>query len=295
MKSFVTDQLYAAGWGAVRFLPQVLADKSFATIADEAWRRRGGGVRQLERNLSRVVPGSSEADVRELSKQAMRSYLRYWEETFRLPNWSAADAVERMVVHNEERIWEYRARGRGLVAVLGHFGNWDHCGAWATARGLEVLTVAERLRPEQLFDRFVSYRESLGMEVLPLTGGPDVASVLRTRLEGNAFVCLLADRDLSRGGITVDLLGEPASFPSGPALLAARTGATLMPTISYYDDERTHIEFLPELITDDALPLRQRVQDLTQQFADVVGKAAQEHPTDWHMLQPVWLADKGVS
>jgi len=141
----------------------------------------------------------------------------------------------------------------------------------------------------------VAYRESLGMEVLPLTGGPDVATVLRTRLQEDAFVCLLADRDLSRGGITVDLLGEPASFPSGPALLAARTGATLMPTISYYDDERTHIEFLPELVTDDALPLRQRVQDLTQQFADVVGKAAQEHPTDWHMLQPVWLADKGDS
>jgi len=295
MKSFITDQLYCAGWGAVRFLPQIVADKAFAQIADEAWRRRGGGVRQLEQNLARVVPGSNEADVRQLSKQAMRSYLRYWEETFRLPNWSSLDVVDRMVVHHEERIWEYRARGTGLVAVLGHFGNWDHCGAWATARGLKVLTVAERLRPEQLFDRFVAYRESLGMEVLPLTGGPDVASVLRTRLEEDAFVCLLADRDLSHGGITVDLLGEPASFPSGPALLAARTGATLMPTISYYDDERTHIEFLPELITDDTLPLRQRVQDLTQQFADIVGKAAQEHPTDWHMLQPVWLADKDGS
>jgi KDO2-lipid IV(A) lauroyltransferase len=196
-----------------------------------------------------------------------------------------------MVVHHEGRIWEYRSRGRGLIAVLGHFGNWDHCGAWAATVGLPLTTVAERLRPEALFDRFVAYRESLGMEVLPLTGGTSVVDTLRQRLSDDGFVCLLADRELSSGGVTVDLLGEPAVFPAGPALLAIRTGATLMPTLSYYHDDATHMEFLPELVPPEGASLRDRVHQMTQQFADIVGAAACEHPADWHMLQRVWKSD----
>jgi KDO2-lipid IV(A) lauroyltransferase len=154
-----------------------------------------------------------------------------------------------------------------------------------------LTTVAERLKPEALFDRFVEYRESLGMEVLPLTGGGHVSQTLRERLADDGFVCLLSDRDLSPGGIDVELLGEPARLPAGPALLAARTGATLMPTLSYYSKGRTHLEFLPELVPPEGASLREQVHALTQQFADIVGAAARAHPTDWHMLQPVWTAD----
>lgn len=200
--------------------------------------------------------------------------------------------MRRMVVHNRDRFFEYGARDRGLLAVLGHFGNWDHCGAWSTLSGKPLTTVAERLRPESLFDRFVAYRESLGMEVVPLTGGANAAEVLRERLVDNKFVCLLSDRELGAGGVTVNLLGEPARFPAGPALLAIRTGSTLMPSISYYSEGHTHLEFLPELVPQDGATLREQVQALTQQFADIVGQAALAHPTDWHMLQPVWEADR---
>lgn len=291
MKAELVDFGYAAGWQGVRLLPEPAANAAFRALADQAWRRRGSGVRQLERNLERVVPDASSSELAALSRDAMRSYLRYWCETFRLPTWSRDEVVERMTVHNEERIFDYRARGRGLIAALGHFGNWDHCGAWATAKGLPLTTVAERLKPEALFDRFVEYRESLGMEVLPLTGGGHVSQTLRERLADDGFVCLLSDRDLSPGGIDVDLLGEPARLPAGPALLAARTGATLMPTLSYYSKGRTHLEFLPELVPPEGASLREQVHALTQQFADIVGAAARAHPTDWHMLQPVWTAD----
>jgi lauroyl/myristoyl acyltransferase len=291
MKDLLVSAGYTAGWRAIRHMPESAARALFRNVADQAWRRRGRGVQQLEKNLARVVPAASPGELHELSRDAMRSYLRYWSETFRLPQWNPDEVKRRMVVHHEERIFEYRARGDGLIAVLGHFGNWDHCGAWAATVGLPLTTVAERLKPESLFDRFVEYRESLGMEVLPLTGGPNVADTLRQRLQDDGFVCLLADRDLSAGGVEVNLLGEPARFPPGPALLAARTGATLMPALSYYDDEHTHMEFLPELKVSQALPLRQRVEELTQQFADVVGAAARRHPTDWHMLQRVWSKD----
>jgi lauroyl/myristoyl acyltransferase len=291
MKAFVADVGYATGWRAVRHMPESAARGLFRTIADEAWRRRGPGVVQLERNLGRVVPEASTEELRDVSREAMRSYLRYWNETFRLPQWNGEEVLRRLVIHNEQRIFEYRSRGKGLIAVLGHFGNWDHCAAWAATVGLPLTTVAERLKPESLFDRFVAYRESLGMEVLPLTGGPNVTDTLRKRLADDGFVCLLADRDLLPGGIEVDLLGQAAKFPAGPALLAARTGATLMPAISWYDDGHTHLDFLPELIPPDGQTLRERVQEVTQQFANVVGTAARQHPTDWHMLQPVWTSD----
>ena len=291
MKSQLADAAYAAGWGAVRHMPEPVARGAFQAIADVASRRGGASVERLRTNLARVLTDASEVELDEQTRRAMRSYLRYWNETFRLPQWSPSEIVERMVVHNEERIWEYRRRGRGLIAVLGHFGNWDHCGAWAATVGLPLTTVAERLRPESLFDRFVAYRESLGMEVLPLTGGPNVADTLRRRLDDDGFVCLLADRDLTTSGIEVQLLGQPARFPAGPALLAARTGATLMPTLSYYDDRKTHIEFLPELLVPADGRLRDRVATVTQQWADVVGTAATAHPTDWHMLQRVWSQD----
>ncbi|HVQ17569.1 MAG TPA: phosphatidylinositol mannoside acyltransferase [Actinomycetes bacterium] len=291
MRDQLADAAYAGGWSLARHAPESWAKGSFRAIADQAWRRRGPRVQQLERNLQRVVPTAGDEELRQLSRDAMRSYLRYWCETFRLPTWEPVEVVDRMVVHHEERFVEYRERGRGLIAVLGHLGNWDHCGAWSTAVGVPLTTVAERLRPESLFDRFVAYRESLGMEVLPLTGGPNVAETLRQRLSDGGFVCLLADRELSGGGVEVDLLGQPARFPAGPALLAARTGATLMPTLSYYDPDRTHVQFLPEIVVPDGHTLRERVHAMTQQFADVISAAAREHPTDWHMLQRVWSSD----
>ncbi|HVQ88464.1 MAG TPA: phosphatidylinositol mannoside acyltransferase [Actinomycetes bacterium] len=291
MRAWLADTAYGAGWTVVRYLPDSMAKVGFQTIADVATHRGGGSLERLRANLSRVVPDASDSELDALTKAAMRSYLRYWNETFRLPRWAPDEVVRRMVVHSEDRIWEYRARGNGLIAVLGHFGNWDHCGAWAATVGLPLTTVAERLRPESLFDRFVAYRESLGMEVIPLTGGPNVADTLRRRLEADGFVCLLADRDLTASGIEVQLLGESARFPAGPALLAARTGATLMPTLSYYDRDRTHIEFLPEIVVPTSGSLRERVQQATQRWADIVGQAARDHPSDWHMLQRIWSDD----
>ena len=289
-----TNAAYGAGWSLTQRLPESWVRHGFEALADRSTRAGGAGVLQLRANLARARPDLDDEGLTELTREAMRSYLRYWSEAFRLPRWSAAEIRGRLVANHAERLFDPLSSGQGVVAVLGHFGNWDHGGAWVTQQGVGFTTVAERLRPESLYDRFVAYRESLGMEVLPLTGGPDVTHVLQERLRSGGLVGLLADRDLGDTGLEVSLLGEPARLPAGPALLALRTDSVLLPVVSFYDGEHTYLEFCPPLTS--AHPrVRDAVKALTQQWADVLGDTAGRHARDWHMLQPVWNADRRPS
>jgi phosphatidylinositol dimannoside acyltransferase len=287
---------YALGWAVVRRLPERSAYALFRLIADLTWRRRTPSVVQLEANLRRARPDASYDDLRVLSRAGMRSYLRYWCDAFRLPDWSRDRVVASVRVENEHYLREALAAGRGVVAALMHMGNWDHAGAWASVTGAPVVTVAERLRPERLYDRFLAYREGLGMEILPLTGGEgDLLDVLSKRLRAARLVPLLADRDLRATGIGVDLLGEPTRMPPGPAMLALRTGAALHPVSIWYDDAaaggRLVIRFHDEVVAATAGRTREKVTDMTQRVADEFGAAIVAHPEHWHMLQPLWLAD----
>src|SRR5207244_10128762 len=175
---------FAAGWAAVKALPEGAARRLFTLGADQAVRRRGPGVRRLEANLRRVVGGAPSP---ELMRAAVRSYARYWLETFRLPvmDQAALAATTDRRLRGVEVLDKAYAQGRGVVAVLPHSGNWDVAAVWLIHHGIPFTTVAERLRPESLYRRFVAYRESLGMQVLPLTGGDrPVSEVLATRLRG---------------------------------------------------------------------------------------------------------------
>ena len=290
------DQLtygaYAAGWGAVKRLPESVANGLFRRIADLAWKRRGKGVLRLESNLRRVRPEASEAEIAELGRAGMRNYLRYWCESFRMPVWSRERIAASFEPEFIERLDEAMASGRGAVLALPHMGNWDLAGAWVVVRGYPFSTVAERLKPEKLFDRFVAYREGLGMEVLPLTGGANTLATLAKRLRAGGLVCLVGDRDLSASGVDVSFMGEAARMPPGPAVLAAQTGAALLPVTLWYDGTpvmkgRVHEE-VP--VPEDGSK-REKAAAMTQALADVWSEGVREHPEDWHMLQRFWLAD----
>ncbi len=285
-----TEWAFAAGWRVVRLLPERAAYRTFDGVADTLWRRRGGDVVQLERNLARVHPDADDTALRELSRQGMRSYLRYWCDAFRLPTWSPERVRDTFELRGFERLDTWVGAGTGVVIALNHGGNWDHAGAWATQRYGTLTTVAERLKPEGLFDRFVEYRESLGMEIVPL-GEPGLVRTLARRLGEGRVVPLLGDRDLSRTGVVVDLFDEPASLPAGPAVLALMTGAPLVPAVSWYEDDRAVTELLPEIVPPVTGTTAERTQVMTQAVAHVLEAGLRQHSRDWHMLQPVWLAD----
>lgn len=277
---------YLSGWRAVRLLPERQAHAVFRRVADEVYRRRGAGVLRLRANLHRVRPDLGVADLEDLTHAAVRSYLRYWCESFRLPSWPIQDVVRRTRTVGEHHVRDAYAGGRGVVVPLPHMANWDWAGAWACATGMPLSTVAERLRPERLYDEFVAYRTTLGMQILPLTGGDSALPRLEEWLHGGGLVCLLADRDLSRTGVEVELCGAVARLPRGPALLARRTGAPLVPVTLHYVGEEMTITFhaaVPHVEGTTGL-----VQ-MTQGVADAFTSALREHPQDWHMMQRVFV------
>jgi KDO2-lipid IV(A) lauroyltransferase len=288
----LADALYGAGWSTVKKLPEPVAARLGRTVADLAWKRRGEGVLRLERNLARVVPGASPERLAALSRAGMRSYLRYWMESFRLPAWSPERIADGVDVEDLHHLTAGLDAGKGVILALPHLANWDLAGAWVTTRlGIPFTTVAERLKPESLYDRFVAYREGLGMEVLPHTGGTAFGALAR-RLRAGGLVCLVADRDLSASGIEVDFFGEPARMPGGPALLAQQTGAALLPATLWFDDSpvmrgRVH----PPVAVPGSGNRREKASVMTQALADAFATGIAEHPEDWHMLQRLWLAD----
>ncbi|GAA1238303.1 phosphatidylinositol mannoside acyltransferase [Kitasatospora nipponensis] len=293
MREKLVDVGYAAGWGAVKLLPEPLVRRLGEQVADSTWRRQGKGVRQLERNLARVRPQATAAELRELSRAGMRSYLRYWTESFRLPVWNDRTIADRIVVDGIEHLTGAMDAGRGAVIALPHMANWDHAGAWVVRHlGYNFTTVAERLKPESLFDRFVAYREGLGMEVLPLTGGGvSVIGTLARRLRAGKLICLVGDRDLSDAGLPVQFFGETTKMPAGPAALALRTGAALMPVTLWYEGPVMRGTINAPIEVPQVEDQRQATALMTQAMADIWARGIAEHPQDWHMLQKFWLAD----
>ncbi len=294
LKGRLTSAGYALGWTVVRRMPEAWARRLFMLIAEIAWRRQGRGVQQLEANLRRVIgPAATGAELRSLSRAGMRSYLRYFLEIFRLPVISQQRIVADMHSNGaEETAFAYMAAGRGVVFALPHMGNWDHAGAWISARGAgSFTTVEEHLRPEALYQQFLAFRESLGFEALPLTGGASPFGVMAQRLRAGRLVCLVCDRDLTASGVEVTFFGEPARMAAGPAALAVQTGAALMPVTLFYDGDYWCADINEEIPVPPEGTRKEKVAAMTQQMARVFEAGIRAHPEDWHMLQKVFVAD----
>jgi len=283
----LSDWGYATGWRMVRVMPETLARTAFGAGARYA--ARGRGPLQLRKNLGRVIgkPASEVPD--ELIRASLASYARYWREAFRLPSMDLESVARRFDenVVGVEHLDAALARGRGVVMSIPHSGNWDVAGVWLVKKDGTFTTVAERLKPESLYRRFIDYRESLGFEVLPLTGGERPAyDVLVERLRENRIVCLMAERDLTRSGVPVDLFGEATRMPAGPAKLAIETGAALLACHTWFEGDGWGLDISPPLDCSSS-----DIGVITQAQADRFGTNIARYPEDWHMLQPQWLAD----
>jgi len=289
MKKFLdafVAALYLLAWRIVRWLPEKWAYGFFYLLGKVLIKRDGKSVQRLRSNLARVKPGFTQAQLDDLLESSMDSYLRYWCDTFRFPDWSNEKVMGTVEVENEDLLMQAIAAGTGVIVALPHAGNWDHAGAYFCSKGVRLVTVAERLKPEILFRKFLAYREAIGMEVLPLDSRSIV--VLAQRLREGGLVALVADRDLSKTGITVDFFGGKARMPAGPAVLSINTKAPLLTAYVSYTPHGIHIDFR-SILTDSPGTQQERVQEIVQRCADNFADGIGEHPQDWHMLQRIWI------
>ncbi|TQM04172.1 phosphatidylinositol mannoside acyltransferase [Pseudonocardia kunmingensis] len=293
----LADAQYAAAWRLVRALPAGAAAGVFRLAADLAARTGAGPAVRLRANLGRVVPAATPAELDRLVRAGLRSYARYWCEMFRLRPGDAQAVHARMDegISGTGPFFDAIAAGRGVVFAVPHSGNWDAAGVWVveTLRGLGhepvFTTMAQRLRPESLFRRFLAYREALGFEVVAAEAGTAAHRALTRRLRAGGVVCLVADRDLAGSGVEVSFFGEPARFPAGPARLAALTGAVLMPAYPHFSRDGWVVPIA------DPVPVERSpdsVAKATQAIADAFARLIAQAPEDWHALQPLWTADR---
>lgn len=282
--------LYLFAWRLIGVLPERMAYKLANLISDQIYRRQGRGVKRLRSNYQKVMPELSEVELKKLTKAGMRSYLRYWFDTFRLNKWSKARVIETTFVVRENLLRDPIESKRGCIIALPHSGNWDHAAAYFCSTGIPVTAVVEKLKPEAIFNKFLAYRQSIGIEAI--SHKEKTIPILVDRLKAGKLVALVADRDMSRNGIEVNFFGHTAKMPAGPAILALKTGSPLITAYIRYLDTGIEITFdetiKPPICDSEA----DSIKSITQSMADNFAKRIKASPVDWHMLQRIWLDEE---
>ena len=284
---------YRAGSGLTRLLPLRLAEVTAKGLGVAAASLPSGRRATLERHLRRVHGPDlrGPALAREV-RRVFASYGRYWLETFRVPGLSPAELDANFFIDGLHHLQAARAAGRGVILAIPHLGGWEFGGAWFASKGFELTVVVEPVEPPELFEWFVRLRRSLGLTIVPL--GQGVATQVLRCLRGGGLVALLCDRDLAGTGVEVEFFGERTTLPNGPATLALRTGAALLPTAAYFEGRRGHRALVrPPLDTARRGGLREDVARVTQELAGELEALIRRAPEQWHLLQPNWPSDPG--
>jgi KDO2-lipid IV(A) lauroyltransferase len=282
--------LYLFAWKLIAVLPEKSAYKLADYVSDRIYKKNGKGIKRLRGNYGRVMPEYSPQKLEELTKLGMRSYLRYWFDTFRLSKWSKNRIISTTQVIRENLLRDPIQSKQGCIVALPHAGNWDHAAAYFCSTGITLTAVVEKLKPEAIFKKFLAYRQSIGIEAI--SHKEKTIPILTQRLQAGKLIALVADRDMSRNGIEVNFFGKTSKMPSGPAILAIKTGAPLITAYVRYTPGGIEIIFDETLKPTNSGSEEEQIKIITQSMADNFAKRIKENPVDWHMLQRIWIDEE---
>ena len=239
----------------------------------------------VARHQSRARGIRLEGKTRDLAvREAFVSYARYWMESLRLPHMTPEEVDAGFTIEGLEHIRAALDAGTGAILALPHVGGWEVGGSWFVRQGFPLTVVVEALKPPELFGWFADLRRSQGFTVIPLSRAAGM-SVVRA-LRANQIVALVSDRDITGGGVEVEFFGERTTLPAGPATLASRFGAPLLPTAVYFDGAGHHAVVRPPVPPDgDGAAI---TQALAHELEDLIRAA----PEQWHLFQPNWPSDR---
>lgn len=246
----------------------------------------------VERNLRRVRGVDlSDEELNRAVARTFESYGRYYLDSFRLPELSDREIDEGFDYVGFEHIAGPVERGIGPLLILPHLGGWEWAAFWlARIPEITVTAIVEPLEPPELFEWFLSFRESLGMNIVPV--GPDSGPAVLDAIRNRHAVCLLSDRVVAgTAGVPVTFMGERTLLPAGPATVALRTGAPLVPVAVYFRGDRHFAEARPAVPAERQGSFRDDVTRITQDLARELERFIRAAPEQWHVLQPGWPSD----
>ena len=288
MRAQLTTYAYRAAARAAQLVPAA-AVPAVGRVAGRVggWPQRAN--RKMSRRHQRRVTGHADPGVVD---RVFEWYGRYWFEIFRLPaDVRHGAVVPNFTIEGYEHVTDGLAEGNGVILALPHLGGWEWAAAWMATKGHHMLAVVEPLQPPELLEWFARQREAIGLEIVPI--GPDVSRVVLRALRDDRIVCLLSDRDLTGDGVAVEFFGERTTLPAGPATLALRTGAALLPVAVYFAPGRGHHGVVrPPISTAREGRLRDDVARITQALAHEFEDLIRAAPEQWHLLQPNWPSDR---
>lgn len=290
MKDYMAYMGLRAGVGLLGTLPEGVV-RTLGRSFGEVWGWFDGDRRTMaRRHMERVMENGADTD--QASREIMRSYGRYFAEAL----WARARRVPDMLADTEvvglEHVLNARDAGTGMIYALPHMGNWEAAAPVAISHGVPVVAVAEVLPNKRITDWFTEMRAEFGIEIVLATGRIEVMRELEKAIAENKAVALLSDRDLKGRGVEVEFFGERTTLPPGPATLAVRTGAPLLPVGCYFRDGGYKVVIRPPLPIPRDGAKTERVETLTQSLAHQLEELISAAPQQWHLVVPNWPSDE---
>jgi KDO2-lipid IV(A) lauroyltransferase len=281
--------LYRVGSATVGVLPRRLALAIATAAGGVASRLLPARDAIVRANLSRVVGALPTAEMDALVRRSFIEYARYWALAAHLSGIALRDPARLVTVTGRERYLEAMARG-GVIFAVPHVGLWDAGGIVSRIEGFPIATVAEEAADPRLTAFFTRQRRRLGLDSFP--PGAETTTALIALLRDHGAVALVADRDVVGDGIEVPFFGAPTRVPSGPVVLALRSGATILPSaVLIRPGGRVEVVIGEPLPMERQGRLRDDVLRLTGDLVARYEAIIREVPEQWHVFQPIWPAD----
>ena len=279
-------------------IPARLGYPACDRLGDLLWLANRPARRAVAANLRRVI-GSPGRRHRHAVRDAFRQGIRAYYDTLRLPALSCAELIDLVPLQGREHLDAALAAGRGAILVGAHLSGTPLGGPGVAVRGYPVHVVVEPVDPPALLDLFVRVRSVYGVRAVPL--GPRLVPDLLAALRRNEVVALIVDRDVplpGGGGSSVAIVpffGAPARMPVGPALLAMRSGAPVLPALAVRRaDDRVVGIIEPPISLAPRGDRRADVAAMTEAVAARLEYYIGRHPEQWAVFQPVWGEDVGA-
>jgi len=243
--------------------------------------------RRVIENLCSSLDVNEPKQTKKVAKGCFQHLGKSVVEVMQFPKLTKKRVNQLVTFSGREHLDAALATGKGVIILTAHFGNWELLGASLTLNGYPLNVIARPLRKEQLENIIRAYREAVGMRVI-YNRGAAVKQALRC-LKNNEMLGILPDVDTKVGGVFVDFFGRSAYTPYGPIALAAKTQASLLPTLIIRQPDDTH-----RVVIEKPLKLQltgRRDVDFianTQLFTRVIESYIRKHPTQWIWMHPRW-------